>query len=1230
MEMLDDIDLNWTLESDSSNFRLLSFAEFAKDSTSSTPQDSFNFNTVNSFFTDSDDSGVNFGDNDQSPFSLPHEIRGLRTPEPACDSNNVLSFESNSNQHRHSATDFFAENLNGHVAEPSLQSAGNVYTPTNSVIVLATAYPPSNNQTKRYLPLKPKSESPSVLPVDSSSSMSKVEQNKMRNRESSRQFRLRRKDYVTSLEAKISKLENENLLLKRENDALKSTVSNLLFEMENLKLELASRLESTSTVTLNESPKRRKDAVFVAVLLLMFTFNLSPAYFSSFTGKNTGAFDEQLHLHLISSRMSDANLKKRSHGNFPDRVNRTKREILNQGEETASSYPCKSDSFLNKTETFRLTMELNRWANRHQYNKKSDKKQGTKSRVQRAKSRVKNRSTDAIFAFKHDKKSLKLKKMFSNGKMNWNYLKAVDWSHVLSALNRRNDTFYVVSLFKDYFVVPAASYNRTTRPRISLLAPFMPFDDSVPVSFENIAMLQIECEVMNTQLLNLRDLFSKSAPPTQLYSQAKNNNSLAPPIECFRQILDQDRIDLKLLREACFCGIPDESELRPICWRLLLNYLPIEKVKWPEYLKNQRKLYADLVEDIVIKWNSILDTDEHSCDHPLSAEPNSVWSQYFRDNEVLVQINKDVRRLCPEMSFFQKITQYPCQAIVKNGALALSQRVLTSTLRAEHLRNHRSGANNLVEDCSKRGNDDYFTIDKGKETHWQVVERILFIYSKLNPGVKYVQGMNEIVGPIYFVFASDSQWQEHAEADTFFCFQNLMSEIKDNFIKTLDSSNVGIDHQMRALYSLLQRVDPVLHQAMTEVQQLCPQYFAFRWLSLLLSQEFLLPDVIRLWDTLFADCRRFEFLLYVCLAMLILVRNDILTNEFSVNVRMLQNYPPIDIVSVIKLASEIRAVMEDRHPCVQGKLNLPLPESKAMKSDVYPQKEQHHIGHKMMKLTEEICSGCGNLIYDRYLLQVNQQLWHVNCLRCSSCTALLDKLPSCYLKEDKVFCKMCYQRQFSVKCDRCNQVIQSNHWVRRARQYVYHLACFACDSCQRQLSTGEEFALQDSRVLCKQHYMELLEGDNGKVHHKQKTKRVRTTFTEEQLQILQANFQIDSNPDGQDLERIAQGTGLSKRVTQNSRARQKKCQGVKAKSNSSHPNQSSQDSYDESSPSGPVSEPVTSHSIRSSPSQEDFSDLQYITDANEANVSMETDHIHMNAMFDSIDSVSSSVTNSPC
>lgn len=60
--------------------------------------------------------------------------------------------------------------------------------------------------------------------------------------------------------------------------------------------------------------------------------------------------------------------------------------------------------------------------------------------------------------------------------------------------------------------------------------------------------------------------------------------------------------------------------------------------------------------------------------------------------------------------------------------------------------------------------------------------------------INLFKGMNEIMGPLYYVFASDAdgKWAEAAEADTYYCFQLLMSEIKDNFIKTLDSSNCGI------------------------------------------------------------------------------------------------------------------------------------------------------------------------------------------------------------------------------------------------------------------------------------------------------------------------------------------------------------------------------------------------------------------------------------------------------
>lgn len=69
-----------------------------------------------------------------------------------------------------------------------------------------------------------------------------------------------------------------------------------------------------------------------------------------------------------------------------------------------------------------------------------------------------------------------------------------------------------------------------------------------------------------------------------------------------------------------------------------------------------------------------------------------------------------------------------------------------------------------------------------------------------------------------------------------------------------------------------------------------------------------------------------------------------------------------------------------------------------------------------------------------------------------------------------------FDRSFGAKCSKCCRGISASDWVRKAREHVYHLACFACDSCKRQLSTGEEFALHEDRVLCKTHYLEILDG----------------------------------------------------------------------------------------------------------------------------------------------------------
>jgi TBC1 domain family member 13 len=167
--------------------------------------------------------------------------------------------------------------------------------------------------------------------------------------------------------------------------------------------------------------------------------------------------------------------------------------------------------------------------------------------------------------------------------------------------------------------------------------------------------------------------------------------------------------------------------------------------------------------------------------------------------------------------------------------------------------------------------------------------------------------MNEILGPIYYLFATDpdESYREHCEADAFFCFTNVMSEIMNNFIKTLDKSDLGIVGKMRDMTTILMQKDPQLARNL-EDKNLNPQFYSFRWITLMLSQEFELPDVLRLWDTLFSDAKRFQFLLFFCCAMLVAVRERLLSTDFAENLKLLQQYPPGDIEDTIALATRLR------------------------------------------------------------------------------------------------------------------------------------------------------------------------------------------------------------------------------------------------------------------------------------------------------------------------------------
>lgn len=63
-------------------------------------------------------------------------------------------------------------------------------------------------------------------------------------------------------------------------------------------------------------------------------------------------------------------------------------------------------------------------------------------------------------------------------------------------------------------------------------------------------------------------------------------------------------------------------------------------------------------------------------------------------------------------------------------------------------------------------------------------------------------------------------------------------------------------------------------------------------------------------------------------------------------------------------------------------------------------------------------------------------------------------------------------RRFGTKCAGCAQGISPSDLVRKARSKVFHLNCFTCMVCNKQLSTGEElYVIDENKFVCKDDYL---------------------------------------------------------------------------------------------------------------------------------------------------------------
>ncbi|XP_059479381.1 LIM/homeobox protein Lhx1 [Neocloeon triangulifer] len=116
------------------------------------------------------------------------------------------------------------------------------------------------------------------------------------------------------------------------------------------------------------------------------------------------------------------------------------------------------------------------------------------------------------------------------------------------------------------------------------------------------------------------------------------------------------------------------------------------------------------------------------------------------------------------------------------------------------------------------------------------------------------------------------------------------------------------------------------------------------------------------------------------------------------------------------------------------------------------------------------CAACDKPILDKFLLNVLDRAWHAECVRCYDCNAHLTE--KCFSREGKLFCRNDFFRRYGTKCGGCLQGISPSDLVRKARDKVFHLNCFTCLVCRKQLSTGEElYVLDDNKFICKDDYL---------------------------------------------------------------------------------------------------------------------------------------------------------------
>ncbi|MCJ1392362.1 GTPase activating protein [Xylographa bjoerkii] len=214
--------------------------------------------------------------------------------------------------------------------------------------------------------------------------------------------------------------------------------------------------------------------------------------------------------------------------------------------------------------------------------------------------------------------------------------------------------------------------------------------------------------------------------------------------------------------------------------------------------------------------------------------------------------------------------------------------------------------------------------DVGTNVHLEQMKDMLLTYNEYNRDLGYVQGMSDLLAPIYAV--------EQDDAVAFWGFVKFMDRMERNFLR--DQS--GMRSQLLALDQLVQLMDPKLYLHLQSADS-TNFFFFFRMLLVWYKREFEWADVLRLWETLWTDYLTSSFHLFIALAILEKHRDVIMEHlkhfdEVLKYVNELSN--TIDLESTLIRAEGLFRRFQRMVEAIDKKNNFPTPSVRQRKSVV--------------------------------------------------------------------------------------------------------------------------------------------------------------------------------------------------------------------------------------------------------------------------------------------------------